>query len=132
MLHQKKEWCQLLIYITIGMHLNHAGQLVQSLCIILTILTTHKLAPTSYLTMVRPKLEYASVVHMGSNDIQKLENIQRRAARWVLEYYGRYSPCSNISPGLNFRLDTRYLDCRYFIKHSTIIFYYLYLPTIFL
>ena len=43
--------------------------------------------------MVRPQLEYASDVwdphHVG--DIMELEKVQRRAARWVLNDYGRFS-----------------------------------------
>jgi len=45
-----------------------------------------------YLTMVEPQLEYASAVwdpyHVG--DIAQLDKVQRRAARWVLNDYGRY------------------------------------------
>ena len=51
---------------------------------------------SAYLTMVRPQLEYASAVwdpyHVG--DISELEKIQRRAARWVLNDYGRFSSVS--------------------------------------
>ena len=46
--------------------------------------------------MVRPQLEYASAVwdpyHIG--DISELEKVQRRAARWVLNDYGRFSSVS--------------------------------------
>ena len=45
---------------------------------------------STYLTMVRPHLEYASDVwdphYVG--DIMELEKVQRRAARWVLNDYG--------------------------------------------
>ena len=44
---------------------------------------------SAYLTMVRPQLEYASDVwdpHQVG-DIMKLEKVQRRAARWVLNNY---------------------------------------------
>ena len=51
---------------------------------------------SAYLTMVRPQLEYASAVwdpyHVG--DISELEKVQRRAARWVLNDYGRFSSVS--------------------------------------
>ena len=51
---------------------------------------------SAYLTMVRPQLEYASAVwdpyHIG--DISELEKVQRRAARWVLNDYGRFSSVS--------------------------------------
>ena len=48
---------------------------------------------SAYLTMVRPQLEYASDVwdpHQ-TGDIVELEKIQRRAARWVMNDYGRLS-----------------------------------------
>jgi len=45
---------------------------------------------TAYLLMVHPLMEYAAAAwdphHVG--DIQKLENVQRRAARWALNDYG--------------------------------------------
>ena len=47
---------------------------------------------SAYLTMVRPQLEYASDVwdpHQVG-DIMKLEKVQRRAARWVLNNYSRF------------------------------------------
>ena len=48
---------------------------------------------SAYLTVVRPQLEYASDVwdphHVG--DILELEDVQRRAAQWVLNDYGRFS-----------------------------------------
>ena len=48
--------------------------------------------------MVRPKLEYASDVrdphHVG--DIEKLENIQQRAARWVMNDYSTYSSVTSM------------------------------------
>ena len=39
----------------------------------------------AYLAMVRPQLEYASVVWdpIYNSDVHKLENIRKRAARWV-------------------------------------------------
>ena len=41
---------------------------------------------SAYLTMVRPIMEYASAVWdpFYVKDIQQLEKVQRRAARWVL------------------------------------------------
>ena len=43
--------------------------------------------------MVRPQLEYASIVWdpIYNNDVHGIENIQRRAARWIMKGYSRYS-----------------------------------------
>ena len=48
--------------------------------------------------MVRPQLEYASIVWdpIYNSDIHKLESIQRRAARWVLKDYDRYSSVTSM------------------------------------
>ena len=48
--------------------------------------------------MVRPQLEYASDVwdpHQV-DDIMELEKVQRRAARWVLNDYGRLSSVRSV------------------------------------
>ena len=53
---------------------------------------------SSYLIMVRPQLEYASDVwdpHQ-TGDIVELEKIQRSAARWVMNDYGRLSSVTSI------------------------------------
>jgi len=46
--------------------------------------------------MVRPLMEYATAVwdphHVG--DTKELEKVQRRAVRWALNDYGRYSSVS--------------------------------------
>ena len=41
---------------------------------------------SAYLTMIRPVMEYAAVVWdpYYQSDVQQLENVQCRAARWVL------------------------------------------------
>ena len=43
--------------------------------------------------MIRPVMEYAAVVWdpYYQSDIQQLENVQRRAARWVLNDFSRYN-----------------------------------------
>ena len=48
---------------------------------------------SAYLTMVRPLMEYASAVWdpYYIKDIQQLEKVQRRAARWVLNDYSYMS-----------------------------------------
>jgi len=48
--------------------------------------------------MVRPQMEYAAAVwdphHVGN--IQKLEKVQRRAARWAPNDYGQYSSVTSM------------------------------------
>ena len=66
-----------------------------------------KCSPTvkasSYLTLVRPIMEYAASVWdpYHHNDIQTLEKVQRRAARWVMNDYSWYSSVSNMLNNLN-------------------------------
>ena len=52
----------------------------------------------AYLTMVRPQMEFASVVWdpYYNVDVDKLEKIQRRAARWVISDYNRTSSVTQI------------------------------------
>ena len=51
---------------------------------------------TCYMSMVKPILEYASLVWSPSTEhnISKLEMVQRRAARFVLNDFPRYSSVS--------------------------------------
>ena len=70
---------------------------------------------TAYLTLVRPCLEYASSVwdpyqlYLISN----IEKIQRRAARWTLSDYNRYSSVSNMLKQLQWSsLEKRWSDSR--------------------
>ena len=44
----------------------------------------------AYLSMVGPLMEYAALV-WDPQDIQHLEKVQRRAARWALNNYGQYN-----------------------------------------
>ena len=66
-----------------------------------------KCSPTvkasSYLTLVRPIMEYAALVWdpYHHNDIQTLEKVQRRAAHWVMNDYSWYSSVSNMLNNLN-------------------------------
>ena len=60
--------------------------------------------------MVRPQLEYASIVWdpIYNNDVHRIENIQRRAARWVLKDYSRYSSVTSMLQRLSWpELQTR-------------------------
>ena len=57
---------------------------------------TPKVKTTTYTTLVRPTLEYASAVWdpYKQNDAQLLENVQRRAARYMNNNYADRSPDS--------------------------------------
>ena len=48
---------------------------------------------TAYLTIVRPSMEYAAVIWdpYHHSNIQQLEKVQHRAARWVLNDFNRFS-----------------------------------------
>ena len=79
---------------------------------------------SSYLTMVRPKMEYAAVLWdpYYQSDIQYLEKVQCRAARWVLNDYNRYIIqlqlcCSNF-PGQLSKYVVRYVDYKCYLKSS--------------
>ena len=69
----------------------------------------------AYFTLVRPLVEYASTVwdpHTQRN-IQKLEMIQRRAARYVTNRHRNRSSVSDMLHGLNWRsLQDRRKDAR--------------------
>ena len=73
------------------------------------------LKSTAYKTLVRPQLEYASTVWSPQTDldINKLESVQRRAARWVTHDYQYTSSVSSMLQDLNWRtLDQRRIDSR--------------------
>lgn len=65
--------------------------------------TPSNLKLTAYLTLVRPMLEYASVVWspFKKNEIDKLERIQRRAARFILSKYSRKDSVTAMLTQLN-------------------------------
>jgi hypothetical protein len=81
----------------------------------------------AYQTLVRPQLEYASEVWcpFQQNHIDQLEMVQRRAARWIMADYGRYSSVDAMLSSLNLRrLDQRRIDSRlslmYKIHHGLV------------
>ena len=81
----------------------------------------------AYLAMVRPQLEYASVVWdpIYNSDVHKLENIQRRAARWVFKDYSRSSSVTSMLqhlswPELKTRRKISRLQTFYKVLHNQI------------
>ena len=73
--------------------------------------------------MVRPQLEYAAAVWdpCYQIDIQLPEKIQRRAARWVLHDYNRYSSVTSMLQHLNWpTLETRRKISRLQILHKAL------------
>ena len=58
-----------------------------------------------YKTLLRPVLEYAATLWspFTQYDISRLERVQRRAARFVMSDYSRYSSVSAMITSLNWR-----------------------------
>jgi len=78
---------------------------------------------SAYLTMVRPQIEYASDVWDPHKigDIVELEKVQRRAARWVMNDYGRFSSVTSMLNQLSWpTLETRRKSSRLQTLHKVI------------
>ena len=80
------------------------------------IRTKHKgIHQTAYQTLVRPQLEYASLVwspHTDTN-VSKIEAVQHRAARWVTHNYSYYSSVAQMINTLGWgSLEQRRADAR--------------------
>ena len=75
----------------------------------------------AYKTLVRPQLEYASTVLYPHHDkdINKVEAIQRRAARWATRDYKYTSSVTALLKDLNWRpLDQRRIDSRLLMMYK--------------
>ena len=101
-----------------GTHVNNISKKAnQTLGFLKRNIKVHKqdLKFTAYKTLVRPQLEYASTVWSPhtATDIQKIESVQRRAARWATRDYRYTSSVTSMLNDLNWRpLDQRRIDCR--------------------
>lgn len=81
----------------------------------------------AYQTLVRPQMEYASEIWSPhtQTQIDQVENVQRRAARWIKSDYNRTSSVTNMLNSLQLRrLDLRRIDARlslfYKIHHNLV------------
>ena len=85
---------------------------------------------TLYLSLVKPILEYAATVWAPyyHRDIYQLEAVQRRAARFVVNCYGRYQSVTDILRSLEWpilaqRRDHSKIIMMYKIVHNIVYIY---------
>ena len=101
-----------------GTHVNNISKNAnQTLGFLKWNIKIHKqdLKSTAYKTLVRPQLEYASTVWSPHTaiDIQKIESVQRRVARWATRDYRYTSSVTSLLKNQPRRpLDQRRIDCR--------------------
>ena len=64
-----------------------------------------KVRETAYNTLVRPQLEYASAVRdpHTKEQITQIEKVQRRAARWTVNYFDQQASVTKIIQELGWR-----------------------------
>ena len=75
----------------------------------------------AYKTLVRPQLEYGSTVWYPHTtiDINKVEAVQRRAARWAIRDYRYTSSVTTMLKDLNWPpLDQRHIDSRLLMMYK--------------
>ena len=84
---------------------------------------SERLKSTAYKTLVRPQLEYSSTVwspYTGTQ-IDQLESVQRRAARWTKHDFCRTSSVTDMMSSLKWRrLDLRRIDQRLIMFYNII------------
>jgi hypothetical protein len=82
---------------------------------------SERLKSTANKTLVKRQLEYSSTVwspYTGTL-IDQIESVQRRAARWVKNDFGRMSSVTDMLTSLQWRrLDLRRIDQRLFMFHK--------------
>jgi len=75
---------------------------------------SHEVKASSYMTVVHPKMKYAAAVSDSyyQSDIQHLEKVQCRAARWVFNGFRKYSSVTDMLQQLSW--PTLQVHCKTF------------------